>query len=71
MVKVHLQTVTMDIKPQDVTVRADAVTYFNVANPVKTVVAIQDYQYATSDVAQTTLRSVLGQAELDELLVNP
>ena len=38
---------------------------------MKTVVAIQDYQYATSDVAQTTLRSVLGQAELDELLVNP
>lgn len=76
MVKVNLQTVTMDIKPQElitrdnVTVKVNAVTYFNVIDPVKAVIAIQNYQYATSEIAQTTLRSVLGQVELDELLVN-
>jgi len=75
MVKVNLQTVTLDIPPQDVitkdnvTLRVNAVTYFNVVDPVRAVVAIQDYMFATSQVAQTTLRSVLGQVELDDLLV--
>jgi len=76
MVKVNLQTVTMDIPPQDVitkdnvTVRVNAVTYFNVTDPVNAIVNVQDYLFATSQVAQTTLRSILGQVELDELLVN-
>jgi regulator of protease activity HflC (stomatin/prohibitin superfamily) len=76
MVKVNLQTVTMDIPPQDVitkdnvTVRVNAVTYFNVTEPVNAIVNVQDYLFATSQVAQTTLRSILGQVELDELLVN-
>ncbi len=75
MVKVNLQTVTADIPPQDVitkdnvTVRVNAVTYFNVVDPVRAVVAIQNYQYATSQVAQTTLRSILGQVDLDDLLI--
>ena len=74
MVKVNLQTVTSDIPPQDVitkdnvTLRVNAVTYFNVVDPVRAVVAIQNYKYATSQVAQTTLRSILGQVELDDLL---
>lgn len=74
MVKVNLQTMTADIPPQDVitkdnvTLKVNAVTYFNVVEPVKAVVSIQDYMYATSQVAQTTLRSVLGQVELDDLL---
>jgi regulator of protease activity HflC (stomatin/prohibitin superfamily) len=76
MVRVNLQTFTTDIPPQDVitkdnvTVRVNAVTYFNVVDPVRSVVAIQNYQYGTSQVAQTTLRSILGQVDLDELLVN-
>ena len=76
MVKVNLQTVTMDIPPQDVitkdnvTIRVNAVTYFNVTEPVNAVVNIQNYLFATSQVAQTTLRSILGQVELDEILVN-
>ena len=76
MVKVTLQTVTLDIKPQDiitkdnVTVRVNAVTYFNVVDPIRAVVAIQDYRFGTSQVAQTTLRSVIGQVDLDELLIN-
>lgn len=76
MEKVNLQTVTMDIPPQDVitkdnvTVRVNAVTYFNVVDPVKAVVNIQNYLFGTSQVAQTTLRSILGQVELDELLTN-
>jgi regulator of protease activity HflC (stomatin/prohibitin superfamily) len=76
MVKVNLQTMTTDIPPQDVitkdnvTVRVNAVTYFNVVDPVKAVVAIQNYRYGTSQVAQTTLRSILGQVDLDELLIN-
>lgn len=75
MVKVNLQTVTHDIPPQDVitkdnvTLRVNAVTYFNVVDPVKAVVAIQNYFVATSQVAQTTLRSILGQVELDDLLI--
>lgn len=74
MVKVNLQTIAADIPPQDVitkdnvTLRVNAVTYFNVVDPVRSVVAIQNYRYATSQVAQTTLRSILGQVELDDLL---
>jgi regulator of protease activity HflC (stomatin/prohibitin superfamily) len=76
MVRVNLQTVTMDIPPQDVitkdnvTVRVNAVTYFNVVDPVKATVVIQNYILGTSQLAQTTLRSILGQVELDDLLVN-
>jgi len=76
MVKVNLQTVTMDIPPQEVitrdnvTVRVNAVSYFNVVDPVKAVVAIQNYIFGTSQLAQTTLRSIVGQVDLDELLVN-
>ena len=76
MVRVNLQTITADIPPQDVitkdnvTVRVNAVTYCNVVDPVRAVVAIQDYRYGTSQIAQTTLRSILGQVQLDELLVN-
>jgi regulator of protease activity HflC (stomatin/prohibitin superfamily) len=75
LVKVSLRTVTMDIPPQDVitrdnvTVRVNAVTYFNVVDPVRSVVAIENYLFGTSQVAQTTLRSILGQVDLDELLV--
>jgi len=75
MVKVNLQTVTFDIPPQDVitrdnvTVRVNAVAYFNVIDPVRSVVSVQDYRFATSQVAQTTLRSILGQVDLDDLLV--
>ncbi|MDQ4144357.1 MAG: slipin family protein [Actinomycetota bacterium] len=76
MKKVNLQTITMDIPPQDVitqdnvTVRVNAVTYFNVVDPVRAVVAIQNFMFGTSQVAQTTLRSILGQVDLDELLVS-
>lgn len=76
IVRVNLQTVTMDIPPQDVitrdnvTVRVNAVTYFNVVDPIKATVAIQKYVVGTSQVAQTTLRSILGQVDLDDLLVN-
>lgn len=74
MVKVNLQTVTANIPAQEVitrdnvTVRVDAVTYFKVVDPVKAIVNIQNYMFATSQVAQTTLRSVCGTADLDELL---
>jgi regulator of protease activity HflC (stomatin/prohibitin superfamily) len=76
MVRVNLQTVTMDIPPQDVitrdnvTVRVNAVTYFNVVDPIKATVAIQQYLLGTSQIAQTTLRSILGQVDLDDLLIN-
>jgi regulator of protease activity HflC (stomatin/prohibitin superfamily) len=75
MVKVNLQTVTADIPPQDVitkdnvTLRVNAVAYFNVVDPIKAVVAIQNYMVGTSQIAQTTLRSILGQVELDDLLL--
>jgi regulator of protease activity HflC (stomatin/prohibitin superfamily) len=74
MVKVNLQTVTMNVPPQDiitrdnVTVRVDAVIYFHVVDPVRATVEIQNYLLGTSQIAQTTLRSILGKAELDELL---
>ncbi|MGC9540551.1 slipin family protein [Streptomyces sp. UG1] len=76
MVRVSLRTITMDIPPQDVitkdnvTVRVNAVTYFNVVDPNRSVVAIEDHIKGTSQIAQTTLRSILGQVDLDELLVN-
>ena len=75
MVRVNLQTVTADIPPQDVitkdnvTLRVNAVAYFNVVDPVRAVVAIQNYLVGTSQIAQTTLRSILGQVELDDLLL--
>ncbi len=74
MVKIPLRIVTMDIPPQDVitrdniSVRVNAVIYFRVKDAVKAVVEVQDYLYATSQLAQTTLRNVVGQADLDQLL---
>jgi regulator of protease activity HflC (stomatin/prohibitin superfamily) len=74
MVKVSLRTVVLDVPPQDVitrdnvSVKVNAVVYFRVMDPAKAVIAVEDYLYATSQLAQTTLRSVLGQAELDDLL---
>jgi regulator of protease activity HflC (stomatin/prohibitin superfamily) len=72
--KVSLRIVTLNVPPQDVitrdnvTVRVDAVIYFQIFDPVKATVEIQDYGLATSQIAQTTLRSILGQADLDQLL---
>ncbi len=74
MVRVDLRTVTMDVPSQEaitkdnVTVRVNAVIYFHVLRPEESVVNVQDHFRATSQIAQTTLRSVLGQSELDELL---
>jgi len=74
MVKVSLRTVVLDVPPQDVitrdniSVKVNAVVYFRVMDPSKAIIAVENYLYATSQLAQTTLRSVLGQAELDELL---
>ncbi len=74
MVKVSLQTVALDVPPQDVitrdnvSIKVSAVIYFRVIDPERAVIAVQDYLYATSQIAQTTLRSVLGQVELDDLL---
>jgi regulator of protease activity HflC (stomatin/prohibitin superfamily) len=74
MVKVPLRIVAMDIPPQDVitrdnvSVKVNAVVYFRVGDAVRAVVEIEDYLFATSQLAQTTLRSVVGQAELDQLL---
>lgn len=76
LVKVSLRTLTMDIPPQDiitrdnVTVRVNAVTYFRVLDPNRAILEIEDYRFGTSQIAQTTLRSIIGQADLDELLVN-
>jgi regulator of protease activity HflC (stomatin/prohibitin superfamily) len=74
MVKVSLRTVTMDVPPQDVitrdnvSVRVNAVLYFRVVEPERCIIEVEDFFFATSQLAQTTLRSVVGQAELDELL---
>ncbi|NIM91746.1 MAG: slipin family protein [Candidatus Aminicenantes bacterium] len=74
MVRVSLRIVVMDIPPQDVitkdnvSVKVNAVVYFRVMDPQKAVIEVQDYLFATSQLAQTTLRSVLGEVELDELL---
>jgi regulator of protease activity HflC (stomatin/prohibitin superfamily) len=76
LVRVSLRTVTMDIPPQDiitrdnVTVKVNAVTYFRVLDPLRAILEIEDYRFATSQIAQTTLRSNIGQATLDELLTN-
>lgn len=74
MVKVSLRTVVMDVPPQDiitkdnVSVTVNAVIYFRVLDPNKAIVEVEEYLYATSQLAQTTLRSILGQHDLDELL---
>jgi regulator of protease activity HflC (stomatin/prohibitin superfamily) len=74
IVRVSLRLITMDVPPQDVitkdnvTVKVNAVLYFRVIDPLKSVIDVQDYLYATSQLAQTTLRSVLGQVPLDDLL---
>ena len=74
MVKVPLRIVALDVPPQDVitrdnvSIKVNAVVYFRVRDPVKSVVVIEDYLFATSQIAQTTLRSVVGHAELDQLL---
>lgn len=74
MVRVSLRIVTMDIPPQDVitrdnvSVKVNAVVYFRVMEPQKAIIEVQDFLFATSQLAQTTLRSVLGEVELDELL---
>jgi regulator of protease activity HflC (stomatin/prohibitin superfamily) len=74
MVKVSLRLVTFDVPPQDVitrdnvSIKVNAVVYFRVMEPEKAVISVEDFFYATSQLSQTTLRSVLGQHELDELL---
>lgn len=74
MVKISLRTVVHDIPPQDVitadnvSVKVNAVVYFRVMNPNKAVIEVENYVYATSQLAQTTLRAVLGEVELDDLL---
>lgn len=74
MVKVDLRTVTYDVPAQEVvtrdnvTVKVNAVVYYRVIDPAKAVTEVYDYRYATAQIAQTTLRSIIGQAELDEVL---
>ena len=74
MVRVGLRTVVLDVPPQDVitrdnvSVKVNAVVYFRVIDPSKAIVEVENFNYATSQLAQTTLRSVLGQVELDDLL---
>jgi len=74
MVKVSLRTITMDIEPQDVitkdnvSIKVNAVLYFRVIYPDKAVVSVENFLYATNQIAQTTLRSILGQSDLDEIL---
>ena len=76
MVRVGLRTITTDVPPQDVitrdnvSVKVNAVIFFRVLDAAKAVISVQDYLYATSQMAQTTLRSVLGQQELDDLLAS-
>jgi len=74
LIKISLRIITMDVPPQDVitkdnvSVKVNAVVYFKVVEPEKAIVQVENYLYATSQLAQTTLRSVLGQVELDDLL---
>jgi regulator of protease activity HflC (stomatin/prohibitin superfamily) len=74
MIKVSLRTVVMDVPPQDVitkdnvSIKVNAVVYFRVMDPEKAILDVENYLFATSQLSQTTLRSVLGQSELDELL---
>jgi hypothetical protein len=76
MVKIDLRTVTMDVPPQDVITRdnvparVNAVIYFRVVDPNKSVIEVENHVVATSQISQTTLRSVLGQRDLDDLLTN-
>ncbi|OGW22489.1 MAG: hypothetical protein A2X55_00725 [Nitrospirae bacterium GWB2_47_37] len=76
LVKVSLRTITMDVPPQDIitrdniTVKVNAVVYFRPMEPIKAITEIEDFYYATSQIAQTTLRSILGQSTLDDLLTN-
>ena len=74
MIRISLRTITLDVPPQDVitkdnvSIKVNAVVYFRVIDPNKAIVGVEDYLFASSQMAQTTLRSVLGQVELDELL---
>jgi regulator of protease activity HflC (stomatin/prohibitin superfamily) len=74
--RVSMQIITMPVPAQEgitrdnVTVRVDAVVYFKVADPVRAVIAVEDYRYAVAQVAQTSLRSIIGKSELDDLLSN-
>src|ERR1700682_319828 len=74
MIRISLRTVVLEVPPQDVitrdnvSVKVNAVVYFHVMDPARAVVKVENYLYATSQLSQTTLRSVLGQATLDELL---
>lgn len=74
LVRVSLRTVTFDVPSQDVitkdniTVKVNAVVYFRVMDPIKAITAVEDFFYATSQIAQTTLRSILGQSQFDDLL---
>ena len=76
MRRVSLRTVVLDIPPQDiitkdnVTVKVNAVNYFRVVDPMKSIIEVEDFLYATGQLAQTTLRSVLGQVELDDVLAS-
>jgi regulator of protease activity HflC (stomatin/prohibitin superfamily) len=76
LIKVSLRTVTFDVPSQDIitkdniTVKVNAVVYFRVIDPEKAITAVEDFFFATSQIAQTTLRSILGQSQLDELLTN-
>jgi len=76
MRKLDLRTITLDVPPQDiitkdnVSVKLNAVVYYRVMDPIKAIIDVEDYEFATSQISQTTLRSVVGQAELDELLSN-
>ncbi len=74
MVKVSLRTVVMDVPPQDVitkdnvSIKVNAVIYSRVLDPERAIIEVEDFQYATSQLAQTTLRSIMGESELDEIL---
>jgi len=74
MIKISLRVITMDVPPQDVitkdnvSLKVNAVVYFKVVEPEKAIIKVENYLYATSQLAQTTLRSILGQVELDDLL---
>lgn len=76
IIKVDTRTVTMDVKPQDVITRdnvsmkVNAVVYFKVTSPEKAITSVEDYYFATSQLSQTTMRSVVGQYQLDEVLAN-
>ena len=76
LMRISLRTVTLDVPPQDVitkdnvSLKVNAVVYFRVIDPNRAVVQVEDYLFATSQMAQTSLRSVLGQVELDELLIH-